>query len=180
MVSRVAKNPIKIPSGVEVRVTGQELIVKGKLGELSEKIHSKVKIIHDNNDNTLRFKAVNDSKKVDALTGTSRAVANNMVRGVSEGFVQKLNIVGVGYRAKAQGDTLNLTLGFSHPVVMKMPKVITVETPSNTEIIVKGANKQQVSQVAADICSHRPPEPYKGKGIRDENKQVVRKEAKKK
>lgn len=178
MVSRVAKNPIKIPSGVEVKIAGQDVVIKGKLGELTQHIHNEVKVVQNND--VLQIEAANQSQKTNALAGTVRALVNNMIHGVSEGFLRKLEMIGVGYRAKAQGDNLNLTVGFSHPVQMKMPKGIKVETPSNTEIVVSGANRQQVSQVAANIRAVRPPEPYKGKGIRYHNEHVIRKEAKKK
>ena len=178
MVSRVANSPIEIPSGVDVKLEGQQVTVKGKLGELTQVIHSAVKVTKTAD--ALQIAPVNDLIESNALAGTNRALLNNMVQGVSEGFQRKLVMVGVGYRAKAQGKTLNLTVGFSHPVNMEMPKDITVETPSTTEIVIKGANKQQVCQVAANIRAIRPPEPYKGKGIRYDNERVVRKEAKKK
>ena len=178
VVSRVAKNPIKIPSGVDVKINGQEIVVKGKLGELKEKIHPTVKIV--NKDNILQFEPSNQSQKVNALAGTARALVNNMVHGVSQGFECNLVMIGVGYRAKAQGNILSLTVGFSHPLDMKLPKTITVDTPSNTEIVLKGADKQEVSQIGANIRAVRPPEPYKGKGIRYKDEHVVRKEAKKK
>lgn len=178
MVSRVAKNPIKIPAGVDVKVEGQQVTVKGKLGQLTKVVHDVVKVT--NSDGVLQMASSDPSSEANALAGTARAVLNNMVRGVHEGFQRKLVMVGVGYRAKAQGKTLNLTVGFSHPVNMEMPEGISVETPSATEIIVKGANRQQVCQVAANIRAIRPPEPYKGKGIRYDDERVVRKEAKKK
>ena len=178
MVSRVAKNLIEVPADVDLNVAEQEITVKGKLGELSHRVHSAVKIIYA--DNSIHFEPANDLLESNALAGTSRALVNNMVLGVSKGFERKLVMVGVGYRAKAQGTVLNLTVGFSHPVNMDMPEGVTVETPSNTEIVLRGANKQRVCQVAANIRRVRPPEPYKGKGIRYHDEQVIRKEAKKK
>lgn len=178
MVSRVAKNPIKIPDGVDIKIQGQLVTVKGKLGKLTERIHNAVKVTQGNG--KLQILPANDLPESNALAGTTRAVIQNMVRGVDEGFQRKLVVVGVGYRAKAQGRTLNLTVGFSHPVNIKMPEGISVETPSTTEIIIKGADWQGVCQVAANIRAIRPPEPYKGKGIRYDDEHVVRKEAKKK
>lgn len=178
MVSRVAKNPIEIPAGVDMKVSGQAITVKGKLGELSRQINPAVKIVQA--DNAVHFEPANELLASNALAGTSRALVNNMVRGVSEGFQRKLVMVGVGYRAKAQGKTLNLTVGYSHPVNMDMPEGVTVETPIVTEIVLKGANKQKVCQMAAKIRAIRPPEPYKGKGIRYDDEHVIRKEAKKK
>lgn len=178
MVSRVAKSPIEIPAGVEVKLAGQEIAVKGKLGQLSHAIHGKVNVLQV--ESVLQVEPTNGSKESNALAGTTRALVNNMVHGVSEGFERKLMMVGVGYRAKAQGKVLNLTVGMSHPVNMEMPEGITVETPSVTEITVKGADRQLVNQVAANIRAVRPPEPYKGKGIRYKNERIVRKEAKKK
>ena len=178
MVSRVAKNPIEVPAGVDMKISGQAITVKGKLGELSQQINAAVKIVQA--DNAVHFEPANELLASNALAGTSRALVNNMVRGVSEGFQRKLVMVGVGYRAKAQGKTLNLTVGFSHPVNMDMPEGVTVETPSVTEIVLKGANKQKVCQIAANIRAIRPPEPYKGKGIRYDDEHVIRKEAKKK
>ncbi|ACJ19026.1 50S ribosomal protein L6 [Coxiella burnetii] len=178
MVSRVAKNPIKIPTGVEVNVAGQQITVKGKLGTLTRVIHRAVKVTKT--DAELQTICANDSPGSNALAGTARAVLANMVQGVHTGFQRKLVMVGVGYRAKAEDKKLNLTVGLSHPVNIEMPEGITVETPSQTEIIVKGADKQRVSQVAANIREIRPPEPYKGKGIRYDNERVILKEAKKK
>lgn len=178
MVSRVAKNPIKIPSGVDVKVHGRFVTVKGKFGELTQIMHDVIKVTQEGN--KLRIMSENDLPKSNALVGTTHAVIQNIVHGVHKGFQRRLVIVGVGYRAKAQGKTLNLTIGFSHPVEIEIPESITVETPSTTEIIVKGANRQLVCQVAANIRATRPPEPYKGKGIRYDDENVVRKEAKKK
>jgi large subunit ribosomal protein L6 len=176
-MSRVANNPITIPSGVEVNIAGQNVTVKGGKGSLSHEIHPAVEISRE--DNVLKFspKAMDNA---DALAGTTRALLNNMVTGVSQGFEKKLQLVGVGYRAQAQGNVLNLTLGFSHPVAFKVPEGITIETPSQTEVVVKGTDKQVVGQVAANIRAYRPPEPYKGKGIKYADEQIVRKEAKKK
>ena len=176
-MSRIANNPVKIPTGVDVNITGQGITVKGSKGELTHKINTLVTISQE--DNILRFKPNNNSISAKAMSGTTRALIQNLVTGVSKGFERKLDITGVGYRAQAQGKVLNLTLGFSHPVNYELPEGITVETPSQTEIIVKGIDKQKVGQVAADIRSYRPPEPYKGKGVRYTDERIVRKEAKK-
>ena len=178
MASRVAKNPIKIPAGVTVKVSDQDILVKGKLGELKQFVRPLVKIAET--DGHLHITAANDSISSDSLSGTMRAIVSNMISGVSEGFTKKLVMVGVGYRAKVQGNSLDLSVGLSHPMVMQMPKGVTVECPTNTEILLKGADKQLVCQVAANIRAVRPPEPYKGKGIRYENEQVILKEGKKK
>ena len=177
-MSRVAKNPIVIPSGVEVALSGNAVNVKGPMGAVSYDVHSTVDINQD--EGQLKFAARNGSKASNAMAGTMRAVVNNMVTGVKQGFEKKLQLIGVGYRAQAQGKVLNLTLGFSHPVNYEIPEGITVETPSQTDIIVKGIDKQKVGQVAAEIRAYRPPEPYKGKGVRYTDEHVVRKEAKKK
>ena len=177
-MSRVANSPVEIPSGVNVELKGQSLSIKGSKGELSLDIHDLVEIAKE--DNALTFKARASSKTSVALAGTMRALSNNMVLGVSKGFTKKLQLNGVGYRAKASGSTLNLTLGFSHPIDYKLPKEVTVETPSQTEIILSSANKQTLGQVAAEIRAFRPPEPYKGKGVRYADEYVRRKEAKKK
>ena len=176
-MSRVAKKPIELPSGVEISVKGQALTVKGGKGSLDHQVHRAVKVEQDGN--LLTFAPKDGSKSANALAGTTRALVNNMVTGVSVGFEKKLQLVGVGYRAQAQGNKLNLSLGFSHPVEHTVPEGVTVETPSQTEIIVRGADKQVVGQVAAEIRSYRPPEPYKGKGVRYADERVVRKEAKK-
>src|SRR3989338_412971 len=178
MISRVAKQPIKIPAGVYVQITTNRISVKGKLGELKESFPDVIKIAK--NDGQLQLSTVGGEQGTVAVAGTIRALVQNMVNGVSVGFIKKLVLVGVGYRAKVQGNALDLSVGFSHPYVMKMPKGITVETPSNTEITLKGADKQLLSQVAANIRDVRPPEPYKGKGIRYENEKIVLKEGKKK
>ena len=177
-MSRVAKNPVTVPAGVEVKFGTESLTVKGKNGELAFPLSNDVKI--ELNDGQLTFAAVNDSKHSVAMSGTVRAIVANMVKGVAEGFEKKLHLIGVGYRAQAQGKTLNLSLGFSHPVVYEMPEGITVQTPSQTEIVLTGADKQVVGQVAAEIRAFRPPEPYKGKGVRYVGEVVVMKEAKKK
>ncbi len=177
-MSRVAKNPISIPAGVDVNVAGQDVSVKGPKGVASLNIHGDVSVVTE--DGAIKFSPRSAAKTANALAGTMRALVNNMVTGVSAGFERKLSLVGVGYRAQAQGKTLNLTLGFSHPVVFEVPEGIIVETPSQTEILVKGVDKQVVGQVAADIRAYRPPEPYKGKGIRYADERIVLKEAKKK
>ena len=174
-MSRVAKNPISLPSGVELKISGSELNVKGPKGSLALNLHPSVSL--DENDGQYMVKP--DNEKYVAMAGTFRALVNNMVTGVSEGFQKKLQLVGVGYRAQLQGNNLNLALGFSHPVVYSAPEGIKIETPSQTEIIVSGCDKQKVGQVAAEIRSYRPPEPYKGKGVRYADERVVRKEAKK-
>jgi large subunit ribosomal protein L6 len=177
-MSRIANYPVELPSGVEVKFDGRLVTVKGSKGSLEHDIHASVKVEQDNN--VLTFVARDGSKTADALAGTTRALLNNMVTGVSQGFEKKLQLVGVGYRAQAQGKTLNLTLGFSHPVDYPVPEGITVETPSQTEIVIRGVDKQQVGQVAAEIRAYRPPEPYKGKGVKYADEVIVRKEAKKK
>ena len=177
-MSRVAKNPVAVPSGVEVKLEAQKIIVKGAQGTLEQSLTSDVAVELENGQ--LTFKALNDSKQAHAMSGTLRALVNNMVTGVSQGFERKLTLIGVGYRAQAQGDVLNLSLGFSHPVEHKMPAGISVQTPSQTEVVLKGADKQKIGQVAAEIRAFRPPEPYKGKGVRYANEVVVIKETKKK
>ena len=177
-MSRVAKNPVTVPAGVEVKFGTEALVIKGKNSELSFPLHSDVAI--ELNDGKLTFAAKNDSKQANAMSGTARALVNNMVKGVSEGFEKKLQLIGVGYRAQAQGKVLNLSLGFSHPIVYEMPEGVSVQTPSQTEIVLTGADKQVVGQVAAEIRAFRSPEPYKGKGVRYVGEVVVMKEAKKK
>jgi len=177
-MSRIANYPVPIPSGVEVNFAGRLLTIKGKKGTLKLDVHPAVTII--NKDNVLTFAPRDEESKSDALAGTFRALINNMVKGVTVGFEKKLELVGVGYRAQAQGKNLNLTLGYSHPIVYKLPEGVTVETPSQTEVVVKGTDKQLVGQVAADIRAFRPPEPYKGKGVKYANEVIARKEAKKK
>ncbi|GJM05561.1 MAG: 50S ribosomal protein L6 [marine bacterium B5-7] len=176
-MSRIANNPITIPSGVDVNIVGTMVTVKGNKGELSHNVHPLVKV--EQEDNVLKTTVNNNSKSANALSGTTRAVIQNLVTGVSDGFERKLEIVGVGYRAAVSGKVLNLTLGFSHPVAFDIPEGISIETPSQTEIIIKGSDKQQVGQVAANIRRYRPPEPYKGKGVRYSDERIIRKEAKK-
>lgn len=177
-MSRIANSPIELPAGVELKVTDGNITVKGSKGTLEQSLPNCVKLVQTDNIITLDYNEKDRDANMKA--GTIRAVVNNMVTGVNIGFERKLTLIGVGYRAKAQGKVLNLTLGFSHPVNHDVPEGITVETPSQTEIIVKGISKQQVGQVAAEIRAYRPPEPYKGKGVRYTDEQVVRKEAKKK
>ena len=175
-MSRVAKNPVDVPSSVEVKMSGRNIQVKGPKGELSLNLHSTVDMVHE--DNQIRLAATTDDSAM-AMAGTMRALVSNMVTGVSVGYEKKLTIVGVGYRAQAQGNSLNLSLGFSHPVVYQIAKGVSVETPSQTEIVVSGTDKQLVGQTAAEIRRFRPPEPYKGKGVRYADEQVRRKQAKK-
>lgn len=177
-MSRIANKPVEIPSGVEVNINGQTISVKGKNGSMSLDVHEKVEFSQE--DNVLRFSGREGAAGSMAMAGTMRSLTDNLVIGVSQGFEKKLTLIGVGYRAQAQGNVLNLTLGFSHPVNYKIPEGITAETPSQTEIVIKGADKQKVGQVAAEIRAYRPPEPYKGKGVRYEDERVIRKEAKKK
>jgi len=177
-MSRIANQPVPVPAAVEISEQGQQLTVKGPKGTLEHTIHGLVELTREGEE--LLFKARDESKAANALTGTMRSVVNNMVIGVSEGFEKKLELVGVGYRAQAKGKVLNLTLGFSHPVDYELPEGITAETPSQTEIVLKGCDKQQLGQVAAEVRAFRPPEPYKGKGVRYADEVVVRKEAKKK
>ena len=177
-MSRVAKKPVSLPKGVEVKIDGRHVAVKGSKGSAEMSLHETVDI--EQEDAELRLKAANDDKKSVAMAGTMRALVNNMVVGVSEGFERHLELRGVGYRAQAQGKVVNLTLGFSHPVNHEVPDGIEVETPSQTQIIVRGVDKQKVGQVAAELRAYRPPEPYKGKGVRYRDERVVMKEAKKK
>lgn len=177
-MSRVAKNPVVVPSGVEVTVAADKISVKGPLGTLTQALKGDVKVERDGD--KLLCKATDESAQADAQSGTMRALLANMVVGVSKGFERKLTLVGVGYRAQAAGDSINLTLGYSHPVVHKMPKGVKVATPTQTEIVLTGADKQQVGQVAAEIRAYREPEPYKGKGVRYADEVVILKETKKK
>ena len=177
-MSRVANAPIELPSGVSVNFSGQDITVKGGKGTLSLAVNSNVEIKQE--DNALNFAAKDSSKNSRALAGTTRALVNNMVVGVSQGFEKKLVLNGVGYRAKASGKTLNLSLGFSHPVDYALPEGVTAETPSQTEIVLKSADKQALGQVASEVRAFRPPEPYKGKGVKYEDEYVRRKDAKKK
>ncbi|MYB89507.1 MAG: 50S ribosomal protein L6 [Proteobacteria bacterium] len=175
-MSRIAKQPVEIPAGVDVKLKGQHLAMKGPVGEMSMDIHQDVSVEQKDN----QINVVQDKAGDSAMAGTMRALINNLVTGVSKGFERKLELVGVGYRAQARGKVLNLTLGFSHPIEYPVPEGITVETPSQTEVIVRGTDKQKVGQVAAEIRAFRKPEPYKGKGVKYADERVVRKEAKKK
>lgn len=177
-MSRIANNPVAVPASIEVKEDGQLLTVKGPKGSLEHRVHDLVQVSREEGE--LKVSALDTSKQANALAGTTRALLNNMVIGVNEGFEKKLELVGVGYRAQAKGKVVNLTLGFSHPIDYALPEGITAETPSQTEIVIKGSSKQQVGQVAAEIRAFRPPEPYKGKGVRYSDEHVVRKEAKKK
>ncbi|HUH94421.1 MAG TPA: 50S ribosomal protein L6 [Casimicrobiaceae bacterium] len=175
-MSRIGNSAVKLPPKVEVTLAGGEISIKGPLGTLTRRFGQDVAI--EKNGDTLTFKA--SRPEVDAMHGTVRALVAGMVKGVTDGYEKRLALVGVGYRAQAAGDKLNLSLGFSHPIVHKMPKGVKVETPLQTEIVIKGADKQQVGQVAAEIRAYRPPEPYKGKGVRYVDEQVTLKETKKK
>jgi len=177
-MSRIGKSPIELPKGVEVTIAADQVSVKGPLGTLTQKLTGVVKVAKEGEN--LVFAAANETYEANAMSGTLRALVANMVTGVTKGFERKLTLVGVGYRAQAQGDKLNLALGFSHPVVHQMPKGIKVETPTQTEILVKGTDKQLVGKIAAEIRAVRPPEPYKGKGVRYADERVVLKETKKK
>jgi len=177
-MSRIAKNPIPVPKGVDVNIASGQISVKGPLGTMARAIHPEVGVEREGD--VLRCKALGNSRLANAMSGTTRALVANMVTGVTKGFERKLALVGVGYRAQAQGDKLNLTLGFSHPVVHQMPKGVKVVTPTQTEIVISGIDKQLVGQVAAEVRAHRSPEPYKGKGIRYADESVVLKETKKK
>ena len=177
-MSRVGKMPVAMPSGAEVTITAAQITIKGPLGSLTQSLNGLVKV--DNANGTLKFEAANDSREANAMSGTLRALVNNMVNGVTKGFEKKLSLVGVGYRAQAQGDKLNLSLGFSHPVVHQMPVGVKCETPTQTEILIKGIDKQRVGQVAAEVRAYRSPEPYKGKGVRYADEVVKLKETKKK
>ena len=177
-MSRIANYPVEVPEKVEVKVDYDTISVKGPLGTLTQALSPKVKI--ERVANRLEFKANDNSRQANALSGTTRALVANMVTGVTKGFERKLTLVGVGYRAAAQGDKLNLTLGFSHPVVHQLPQGITAQTPTQTEILIKGMDKQVVGQVAAEVRAYRSPEPYKGKGVRYADEKIVLKETKKK
>jgi large subunit ribosomal protein L6 len=180
-MSRIAKYPVPLPKGVEATLAAESLSIKGPLGTLTQRLRVDVKV--EKEGDGLTFKVADqadDGDEANAMSGTLRALVNNMVLGVTKGFEKRLSLVGVGYRAQAQGDKLNLALGFSHPVVHRMPKGIKVETPTQTEIVIKGLDKQLVGQVAAEVRAYRPPEPYKGKGVRYANEQIVLKETKKK
>jgi large subunit ribosomal protein L6 len=177
-MSRIAKNPVELPKGVEFKQSGNVVTLKGSKGELSMELNSEVALTQE--DGVLTVAPRSGSRFATAVTGTMRSLLANMAQGVSEGFERKLELVGVGYRAQAQGNSLNLSLGFSHPVVYKAPEGISIETPSQTEVVIRGTDKQAVGQVAAEIRHYRPPEPYKGKGVRYAGERVVLKEAKKK
>jgi len=177
-MSRIAKEPVELPKGVEFKQEGNVVTLKGGKGELSMELNSEVELTQE--DGGLKLSPRSGSRFAMAVTGTMRSLLANMAHGVSEGYERKLELVGVGYRAQAQGKNLNLTLGFSHPVVYAAPEGINIETPSQTEVIITGTDKQKVGQVAAEIRRFRPPEPYKGKGVRYANEHVVLKEAKKK
>lgn len=177
-MSRVAKAPIKLPKGVSVEISGQHVKVNGGKGSLAWTVHPTVAVSEE--EGVLKVAPADGKDSAWAMAGTTRALLSNMVVGCAEGFTRKLTLVGVGYRAQAKGDVLNLALGFSHPIDYPVPKGITIETPSQTEIVVSGADKQQVGQVASEIRGFRPPEPYKGKGVRYADENVLRKEAKKK
>src|SRR5262245_53366115 len=177
-MSRIGNSPGVLPDKVELTLTSDEISVKGPLGTLSQRLSPEVKV--QKVENRIEFKPVSSSRQSDAMSGTLRAIVANMVMGVTKGFEKRLTLVGVGYRAQAQGDKLNLTLGFSHPIVHPMPKGVKVETPTQTEIVIKGMDRQQVGQVAAEVRAYRSPEPYKGKGVRYTGEQIVIKETKKK
>ena len=177
-MSRIAKNPVTLPSGAEVTIKQDTIVAKGPIGELTMNKHPLVSVNQE--DGMLQVAANDESSQARAMSGTTRSLLSNLVTGVSSGFEKKLTIIGVGYRAQVQGKKLNLSLGFSHPVVYAIPDGITIEAPSQTELVVKGADKQKVGQVAAEIRHYRPPEPYKGKGVRYSDEYVVRKQAKKK
>ena len=177
-MSRIAKAPVVLPKGVEAQIAGGEISVKGSKGTLKLRLSDAIQIV--NEDSQLKVSAKVESKDAVAQAGTARAIVANMVKGVSEGFEKKLELVGVGYRAKAQGKTLNLVLGFSHPIDYSLPEGVTAETPTQTEIVLKSADRQLLGHVASEIRRFRPPEPYKGKGVRYGGEQVYRKEAKKK
>jgi large subunit ribosomal protein L6 len=177
-MSRVARIPVTVEKGVDVRIDTGNITVKGPLGSLQQSLSSRVKVTLT--DGKVSFAAADESREANAMSGTMRALVAGMVQGVSKGFAKKLTLVGVGYRAQAQGDKLNLSLGFSHPVVHQMPAGVKCETPTQTEIVIKGADKQKVGQVAAEVRGYKPPEPYKGKGVRYADEVVVIKETKKK
>lgn len=177
-MSRVAKVPVALPAGVDIQLGEGSLTVKGPLGSLTQRVNPLVRIGREGAE--LKFEASDESREANAMSGTYRALVANMVHGVTKGFERKLTLVGVGYRAQAQGDKLNLSLGFSHPVVHQMPEGVKVETPTQTEIVIRGSDKQKVGQVAAEVRAYRAPEPYKGKGVRYSDEVVVLKETKKK
>lgn len=177
-MSRISKNPIQIPDNIDVKLSGNEITVKGPLGDLRLDLSSDITVNYI--DKVISVKSTNNSKHSRAMSGTIRTIISNMVLGVNTGFEKKLSLVGVGYRAQVTGDKLNMNLGFSHPVIHKLPLGVKAETPSQTEIVIKGIDKQKVGQVAAEIRSYRKPEPYKGKGVRYVDERIILKEAKKK
>ena len=177
-MSRIAKYPVPLPKGVEATIATEQITVKGPLGTLTQTLKGDVLI--ENQNNELSFKVANESREAKAMSGTLRALVSNMVQGVSQGFEKKLSLIGVGYKAAAQGKSLNLSLGFSHPVDYALPEGIKAETPTPTEVVIKGIDKQRVGQVAAEVRAFRPPEPYKGKGVRYVDEVVIIKETKKK
>ena len=177
-MSRIGKNPIVLPDKVEVAIGPGELTVKGPLGTLKQRLSPDVKVAVEGR--VVKFETANDSQQADAMSGTMRAIVANMVNGVGKGFEKKLSLVGVGYRAQAQGNKLNLSLGFSHPIVHMLPDGIKAETPTQTEIVIKGIDRQKVGQVAAEIRAYKSPEPYKGKGVRYADEKITIKETKKK
>lgn len=177
-MSRIAKSPVEIPAGVELKVDGQTVEAKGAKGQQSIKVHDAVSVSFE--DGKISVKPKDEKSNDYSMAGTMRSLIFNLVEGVNKGFEKKLQLVGVGYRAQAQGRKLNLSLGFSHPVVFDLPEGIDVETPSQTEVVIRGTDKQKVGQVAADIRAFRPPEPYKGKGVKYADETIIRKEAKKK
>jgi large subunit ribosomal protein L6 len=177
-MSRIAKYPVSVPDKVQVTVDNSKVVVKGPLGTLERSFGPEIVVKME--DGKVTFAAANESKAANAMSGTMRATVANMVVGVKEGFSKKLNLVGVGYRAQAQGNKLNLSLGFSHPIVHALPDGIKAETPTQTEIVIKGVDRQKVGQVAAEVRAYKPPEPYKGKGVRYADEKVVIKETKKK
>lgn len=177
-MSRIAKAPVNIPKGVDISLDGNNMTVKGSNGQLFHEFNSAVSV--SITDNVITIQWNNEDKNATAQAGTARAIVNNMVIGVSAGFEKKLTLIGVGYRAQAKDKVLSLSLGFSHPIDFEIPACVSIETPTQTEIVIKGSNKQLVGEVAAKIRSYRPPEPYKGKGVRYADEQVLRKEAKKK
>ena len=175
-MSRIANKPVELPSGVDIKLDGQNVTAKGSIGEMAMSVHPSVRV--EQEDKSLTVHAATPADV--AMAGTMRSLLNNLVVGVSKGFEKKLELVGVGYRAQAKGKSLNLSLGFSHPVDYPVPEGISIETPSQTEIVIKGHDKQRVGQVAAEIRAYRPPEPYKGKGVKYSDERIIRKEAKKK
>ena len=177
-MSRIGREPVSIPANVEVILSSSEVSIKGPLGKLQRDLNSDVIIERDGD--TLLVKVANDSRQANAMSGTMRALLANMVQGVTSGFEKKLSLVGVGFRAQATNEILNLTLGFSHPIIHKMPEGVKVETPTQTEVLIKGIDKQKVGQVAAEVRAYRKPEPYKGKGVRYTDEVFIMKEAKKK